>query len=46
LVVGALDSCTSSEEEEQFAGRMRVIGWLGDVDFNVVKLGNLLVAKH
>ena len=44
LVVGAVHSSASSEEEQQFTGRMRIIGRLGNVYFNVVKLRDLLVA--
>jgi len=25
---------------------MRIVGWFGDVDFDIVKLGDLLVAMY
>jgi hypothetical protein len=41
LVVLAVDASASGEEEQQFARGMWVVGWLGDVDFNVVELRDL-----
>jgi hypothetical protein len=41
LVVLAVDSGASSQEEQQFAWGMWVVGRLGDVDFNVVELRDL-----
>lgn len=43
LVVGAVHSRASSKEKKQFAGRMRVVGRLGDIYFDVVELGDFLV---
>jgi hypothetical protein len=41
LIVLAVDSGASGEEEQQFTRGMRVVGWLGDVDFDVVELRDL-----
>lgn len=42
LVVGAVHSRASSKEKKQLAGRMRVVGRLGDIYLDVVELGDFL----
>jgi hypothetical protein len=46
LVVGAVYSCASGEEEQELAGCMRVVGWFGDVYLDIVELRDLLVTMR
>ena len=38
-----MDACAAGEEEEEFGGRVRVVGGFGDVDVDVVEFGCFLV---
>lgn len=38
LVVGGMDARSAGEEEEEARGRVRVVGWLGDVDLKALVL--------
>lgn len=43
LVVGAVDACAAGEEEEQFGGRVGIVGGFGDVDVDVVEFCDFLL---
>jgi len=42
LVVGAVNASTAGQKQQELAGRMRVVGWLGDIGFDVIEFGHLL----
>lgn len=42
LVVGAAYAGAASQEQEELGWRVRIVGGLGHVDFDVIVLGDLL----
>ena len=41
-----MDSRASSQEKQELTRGMWVVGWFGDVDLDIVELGDLLVVMY